>query len=37
METFTRRGVFLNTGCLKCLEVAKGDLCVSYKQPPGLG
>ena len=37
METSTRRGVFLNTDCLKCLEVTRGDLHVSCKQPPRLG
>ena len=37
VEISIRRGIFLNTDCLKCLEVMKGDLHVSCKQPPGLG
>ena len=27
----------MNTDCLKCLEVTRGDLHVSYEQPSGLG
>ena len=37
VKTSTRRGIFLNIDCLKCLEVERGDLHVSSKQPPGLG
>ena len=37
MEISTRRGVFVNTDCLKCLEVTRIDSYVSYNQPSGLG
>ena len=37
MEISTRRVVFLNTDCLKCLKVIRGDLHVNYNQPPRLG
>ena len=37
METNTMCGVFLNIDCLKCLEVTRGDLHVSCKQPPRPG